>query len=516
MPLAYSSGRIDPAWVSASDILDQLTNAVGTIPVRTSGGWTGLQPGNASFPLISNASGAAPTYQRLNLAGGGITGALGTANGGTGNTAAPTNGQLLIGNGTGFTLATLSNGSGITIVNSGGSITISATGGGGSGTVTSVALSLPTIFSVTGSPVTTSGTLTGSLAVQTANTLFSGPISGAAAAPTFRAMVLADIAATGTPSNSTYLRGDYTWAAVSSGSGTVNSGTATQLAYYATSGTAVSSTPAYTISATGLAGITAQGTNQAVEIKPSGTGYFFAGAGSFATGLGLYHQIQYPFAKTDTTIRNALAITSNDTSNPFGVGYAFTGNATATSRICQMFIGEIGLNSSGRFQMAMNKVEVTGNNGGAAGGSFSATPTGTTPTAFAINCDISGGTMAFGITGSGIFAFNGGTGGFVSLKQFANNNTGAFRTIRSDNSNYVTLYMGGDDGMYFDNRSTAGPFEWYVNGVQKMELLNAGWLHLFNSTGPTTNPTTSGYLYVESGALKYRGSSGTVTTMAAA
>ena len=45
---------------------------------------------------------------------------------------------------------------------------------------------------------------------------------------------------TGTPSITTYLRGDGTWATVSSGSGTVNSGTANQLAYYASTGTAVS------------------------------------------------------------------------------------------------------------------------------------------------------------------------------------------------------------------------------------------------------------------------------------
>jgi hypothetical protein len=61
------------------------------------------------------------------------------------------------------------------------------------GTVTSVGLSLPGIFSVTNSPVTTSGTLTGSLATQTANTVFAGPTTGSAAAPTFRVLVDADI-----------------------------------------------------------------------------------------------------------------------------------------------------------------------------------------------------------------------------------------------------------------------------------------------------------------------------------
>jgi hypothetical protein len=48
------------------------------------------------------------------------------AKGGTGVTATPTNGQLLIGNGTGYTLATLTQGTGVTITNAGGSITISA------------------------------------------------------------------------------------------------------------------------------------------------------------------------------------------------------------------------------------------------------------------------------------------------------------------------------------------------------------------------------------------------------
>jgi hypothetical protein len=36
------------------------------------------------------------------------------------------------------------------------------------------------------------------------------------------------------------------------------------------------------------------------------------------------------------------------------------------------------------------------------------------------------------------------------------------------------------------------------------------------ATAPTTNPTAGGVLYVENGALKYRGSSGTVTQLAAA
>ena len=63
----------------------------------------------------------------------------------------------------------------------------------GAGTVTSVAMTVPSILSVAGSPITTSGTLALTLANQTANTGFMGPTSGGAATPTFRALVSDDI-----------------------------------------------------------------------------------------------------------------------------------------------------------------------------------------------------------------------------------------------------------------------------------------------------------------------------------
>jgi hypothetical protein len=80
-------------------------------------------------------------------------------------------------------------GAGIAIAPDG---TISTTGGG-TGTVTSVALVMPSIFSVSGSPVTASGTLTASLAAQNPSLFFAGPVSGGATAPTFRAIVQNDL-----------------------------------------------------------------------------------------------------------------------------------------------------------------------------------------------------------------------------------------------------------------------------------------------------------------------------------
>lgn len=68
--------------------------------------------------------------------------------------------------------------------------------GTGGGTVNSVGLSLPSIFSVTGSPVTNTGTLTGTLVNQSANVVLAGPASGAAATPTFRALVAGDLPST--------------------------------------------------------------------------------------------------------------------------------------------------------------------------------------------------------------------------------------------------------------------------------------------------------------------------------
>lgn len=63
------------------------------------------------------------------------------------------------------------------------------------GTVTSVAMTVPSFLSVAGTPITSSGTLAVTLANQNANLAFLGPASGAAAAPTFRAMVGADLPA---------------------------------------------------------------------------------------------------------------------------------------------------------------------------------------------------------------------------------------------------------------------------------------------------------------------------------
>ncbi len=73
-------------------------------------------------------------------------------------------------------------------------ITYIPSSGAGSGTVTSVAMTVPSgVFTILGSPITSSGTLQVGLVNQLANTVWCGPTSGAESVPTFRLLVSDDI-----------------------------------------------------------------------------------------------------------------------------------------------------------------------------------------------------------------------------------------------------------------------------------------------------------------------------------
>lgn len=173
---------------SASANLD-ITNEVASGNVAISPGSGGLIRLNGALNISStsviDASG--------NWTGGTIT----TAKGGTGRTTIGTANQVLGVNAgaTALEYKTITAGTNITITHTANAITIDATGGGGggSGTVTSVGMTVPSFLSVTPATITTSGTFAVSLATQTANTVFAGPTTGAAAAPTFRTLVAADI-----------------------------------------------------------------------------------------------------------------------------------------------------------------------------------------------------------------------------------------------------------------------------------------------------------------------------------
>jgi hypothetical protein len=74
----------------------------------------------------------------------------------------------------------------------------------------------------------------------------------------------------------------------------------------------------------------------------------------------------------------------------------------------------------------------------------------------------------------------------------------------------MTFYTGGSERMRIDASGNV------LLGVTAAGTTAAKVLGLGNATAPTTSPAGMGQLYVEAGALKFRGSSGTVTTIAPA
>jgi hypothetical protein len=94
------------------------------------------------------------------------------------------------------------------------------------------------------------------------------------------------------------------------------------------------------------------------------------------------------------------------------------------------------------------------------------------------------------------------------------------------NSSVTSIYSAvGDSATYGATSATSIPSligfvttpTGSVAGLIRMQILPNGAIAIFNvAAAPATSPAGLGQLYVEAGALKYRGSSGTVTTIAAA
>jgi hypothetical protein len=109
--------------------------------------------------------------------------------------------------------------------------------------------------------------------------------------------------------------------------------------------------------------------------------------------------------------------------------------------------------------------------------------------------DSAGGVFGFGNYGLGMYS-NSAAG--ITLN--AVNASADIRFKTNGSTTRLTITSGGNFGFRTTSFGTSA----------------AGVLSIANGTAPTTSPAGIGQLYVEAGALKYRGSAGTVTTIAIA
>ena len=157
LPIANGgTATATPALVAGSNVTitgtwpNQTINAaapgVGTV---TSVGGTGTVNGITLTGTVTSTGNLTlgGTLSGVDLASQ-VTGTLPIANGGTGITTTPSNGQIPIGNGTGYTAATLTAGDNVTITNSAGGITIAASGGGGGGITAGQSIAYDLIFAI--------------------------------------------------------------------------------------------------------------------------------------------------------------------------------------------------------------------------------------------------------------------------------------------------------------------------------------------------------------------------------
>jgi hypothetical protein len=221
----------------------------------------------------------------LFTASAGNTGTVTSIAAGTGITATPspitTTGTISITNTTvtagSYTYASIT-------VNAQGQLTAASSGAAPTGTVTSFSAgNISSIVTSSVATATTTPALTFALNTQTANTVFAGPTTGVAAAPTFRALVTADLpAGTGTVTSVSFTGGLISVATPTTTPAFTVAGTSGGIPYFSSASTWASSAvlPAGDFVLGGGAGATPTATFSVVPVAKGGTG-----TGSTLTGL---------------------------------------------------------------------------------------------------------------------------------------------------------------------------------------------------------------------------------------
>ncbi len=170
---------------------------VGMDSTGTNGIWRDILAGS-NITVTTNSSG----FTISSVAGGAPGSIVSAGSGGIFKTLVGTDST-----GTNGIWRSILGGSNITITTNSSGFTIA----GQPGTVTSVGLTVPSGFSVSGSPITSSGTLAISESNVGTNVVKAGPNGGASGAPTYRQVDVNDLSAAGTKNSTTFLRGDNAW-----------------------------------------------------------------------------------------------------------------------------------------------------------------------------------------------------------------------------------------------------------------------------------------------------------------
>ena len=350
-PLEYNKLYMDQFGQVLTLYFNQLDNVLG-----------GVITGSV-YSFKTDISGFTPTTPT----GGDVilSGVLNPASGGTGLTATPTNGKLLIGNGTGYTLNTLTAGTAIGISNASGSITLNNTG----------VLSFQTSLSGLTPSTSTTGavTLAGTLGVSSGGTgaaTLTGYVKGSGTSALTASATIPTTDLSGTISNAQLANS--TISGVSLGGSLFNLTAGTGVSFSA--GTTYNGSAAITISATGSGGsvtsvaatvpsflsitgspITTSGT---LAISYSGTALPAINGGtaqtSYATGDLLYASAANTLSKLSAgTNGYNLTMTSGVPAwKPPYVRTSFTATAGQTSFTATYYVGYV--------QVFMNGVLLNG------------------------------------------------------------------------------------------------------------------------------------------------------------
>jgi hypothetical protein len=367
-----ASGGTTGLSFTGSPITTSGTLTLGGTLAIANGGTGATSASGARLTLLAAGSGANSDITSLS----GLTTALSVGQGGTGVATAPSNGQLLIGNGAGYSVATLTAGSGVTVTNSAGGITIAATGSGG--TVTSVSGSGGTTgLTLAGGPITGSGTLTLSGTLAIAN-------GGTGATTAGGALTSLGAYAASNPSGFTSNTGTVTSASVASANG------------FAGTVATATTTPAITLTTT-ITGVL-KGNGTAISAATAGTDYVAPGGALGTPSSGTLTNCTFPTLNQNTTgtagnVTGTVAVANGGTGATTLTG-VLKGNGTAAFSAATAGTdyvapgGALGTPSSGTLTNCtfptLNQ-NTTGSSGSCTGNSATATLATTATTANALN-----------------------------------------------------------------------------------------------------------------------------------